>query len=446
MLRFTLSLLIGLCFTSLQAQITITSSHMPKSGDTIRYSTAPITDLPDLTKTGTNFTWDFSQLGLSGQNIYQYKASAQTPYILNFGFSAVGLKIADTLGTGQLQLKNLYNFFKTSTSGYDNVGIGFSYSSFPLPQSGKHSDPDEIYAFPLTYNKTSNTTFSVTVPIMLSIVPVGNFFQTGTRQTVVDGWGTITTPYASNVACIRVKSVIDSKDSVAITTPALNFGIPTRRVEYKWLSTTERIPMLEISGVETAGTFAPTYIRYRDNYREVQNNLGPLADFVLGKTTLNKGDTLSITDASTGFVQTYAWTISPATFTYVKGTSASSKNQAVVFNTAGTYSVALKVSNPAGSNTKTMNNAITVNNTSGIESRPANSNLLFPQPCRGSVNISGNFKDYVLYDLRGSIMEEGHVVSNSIIFDQQNCYRGIYLLQLKTEDGAVMRQKIDIRQ
>jgi hypothetical protein len=36
---------------------------------------------------------------------------------------------------------------------------------------------------------------------------------------------------------------------------------------YKWLSTSEKIPLVEISGTEVAGNFAPQYIRYRDNHR-----------------------------------------------------------------------------------------------------------------------------------------------------------------------------------
>jgi hypothetical protein len=256
-------------FVSLQtmAQITITQAHMPSTGDTIRYTEAPVIGLPDYTTTGTNYTWDFTQLGINGQALYEYKNSALTPYILNFGFSALGLKIADTIGIAQIQLINLYNFFKKSASGFENVGVGFQYAALPIPQSGKHDDPDEIYSFPLNYNNSTNTTFSITIPISVG-VPIGNYYQSGTRQTIVDGWGKISTPYASDINCLRVKAIVNQRDSVNLSTPPVDFAIDQKRIEYKWLSTTEKIPILEITGNEVLGNFTPLTVRYRDKFRE----------------------------------------------------------------------------------------------------------------------------------------------------------------------------------
>ena len=252
------------------SQISITSANMPSAGDTIRYSTVQTASGINFKATGENKSWDFSSLKSASQDIYDYKNSTTTPYVLNFGFSALGLKIADSLGSGQMSFKNVYTFFKKSTAKWEAVGIGFQLSAVPLPQAGKHTNTDEIYQFPLNYKDKDSATFALKVPLTLAIVNIGNYFQDGNRVNTVDGWGTISTPYKSNVACIRIKSIITETDSLAIAISGqapINFAFPNNRVEYKWLCITEKIPMLEVSGTEIGGTFTPTTIRYRDNYR-----------------------------------------------------------------------------------------------------------------------------------------------------------------------------------
>lgn len=426
-----LSILLVFAFNA-GAQITITTSHMPKSGDTIRYSTAAINNAPDVSKTGTNYSWDFSDLEPSSQDIFAYKASGQTPYILNFGFSAIGLKIADSLGTGQIALQNLYEFYKNSSAGWEGVGLGFSYSSFPLPQAGKNSDPDEIYVFPLNYDDTSKTTYSVKVPIMLSIVPVGNFFREGKRTTVVDGWGKISTPYAQNVDCIRVKSTIEGKDSIAITTPALNFGFPSTRVEYKWLSTTERIPMLEVSGAVVGGNFVANTIRYRDSYRNITGPLTPTADFEANVTNPGAGDTVRITDKSTGLVQNRTWSITPTSgYSYVSGTNANAANPVLVFQTPGNYSVSLKVSNLAGENTMSKNNYIQVKSTGSV-SNPIKNTAFWPNPTDGWLNIDPSIQACKVYNTAGVCVLSAENVTR---LDMRSFPSGVYLLSLTSQSN-----------
>ncbi len=265
-------LLASIILTSFSSfsQISITSSNMPSAGDTIRYSIVQTAAGVDFKATGANKAWDFSNLKLSSQAIYDYKNSTSTPYIFNFGLGALGLKVADSLGSGQASFKNVYTFFKKSTAKWEAVGIGFQLGALPLPQAGKHTNTDEIYQFPLNYKDKDSATFALKVPLTLAIVNIGNYFQDGNRVNTVDGWGTISTPFKSNIACIRIKSVITESDSLAIAisgqTP-INFAFPNNRVEYKWLSTTEKIPVLEVSGTEIGGTFTPTTIRYRDNYK-----------------------------------------------------------------------------------------------------------------------------------------------------------------------------------
>ena len=120
-----------------------------------------------------------------------------------------------------------------------------------------------MYNFPLTYNRTDNSSFKLTVN-----VPVvgGSLTQVGTRSTVVDGWGTIITPYfTSPKQVLRVRSEVHEIDTV--TFAGNSFTIPRDYVEYKWLANGEHGPVLFVTTNIVAGNEVPTSVRYRDSNR-----------------------------------------------------------------------------------------------------------------------------------------------------------------------------------
>ncbi len=90
---------------------------------------------------------------------------------------------------------------------------------------------------------------------------------------------------------------------------------------------------------------------------------GPLtAAFVASDTLANFGgvlDTIQLTDQSVGVPSTRLWTITPSSgWAFVSGSSATSANPRLYFNTVGQYSVKLKVTNAFGSDSLTRNNYI----------------------------------------------------------------------------------------
>lgn len=253
------------------AQITITSAQMPSVNDTIRYSISNSIPGFNPNLTGANFIWDFSTLESNSQGIYEYKASALTPYIFNFGFTAIGLKIADSIGSGQTSLKNVYSFFQKQNNTFSARGLGFQLSAIPFPLAGTYSSADVIYYFPLNYLDTFSKNFALSIPLGTPPLSLGNFYRTGNRTTIVDGWGIISTPFKKNVPCLRIKSEIQSRDSTYINNLGNGFAFDNNQVEYKWLSLDEKIPILEIIGNQIGNNFIPTSIRYRDQ-QGVNNN------------------------------------------------------------------------------------------------------------------------------------------------------------------------------
>jgi len=250
-----------------QAPISLTNSNMPSSGDTLRYSNAQLSSLGNYTQTGTNYSWNFSTLNFTGQGLRSFKNALSTPYaFFFFGFNEYGEKIADTLGAGPLTLTNYYNYYKkqTSPAAYLADGAGITFSSVPVPNY--YSDKDELYMFPLTYPKYDSTTFKFSTSSN-TLIPI-KYSKTGYRVTVVDGWGTITTPYGT-AGCLRVVTTQYSMDSIKNNLIPFPVGFPNYQRSYQWLTTSSKIPFLEITGNLTGGNFTPTQARYRDIPRNV---------------------------------------------------------------------------------------------------------------------------------------------------------------------------------
>lgn len=238
----------------INAQITITSVNMPASGDTIRYSTCSPTSI-SYTATGANTFWNYGSLIPTGQGMYNYKAASSTPYFLYFLGGDYGLKIADSINLVVLKLYNVYDFYKNTAASFETKGMGFTYSSLPL--GANYSTPDILYSFPLTYLNHDSTPYRLSIALTSTL----SYSQTGYRITDVDGWGIIKTPYDS-VPCIRVVSTAYGTDSIHYG--AISLPVPDVKRSYKWLSLTEKIPVLELDGTYTNNTFVPTQVIYRD--------------------------------------------------------------------------------------------------------------------------------------------------------------------------------------
>lgn len=256
-LAFTLGLTFFTGLNAATAQITITTAEMPSSSDTLRMSNATVFNPVDVSTTGPNQTWDFSSLQENSQVMWQYKNSSQTPYAFYF-FNSYGRKIADTLGAGQLQFTDVYQFYRNTSSQFTVRGTGFKYSILPL--AGNYSDEDEVFFFPLNFGDRDSSNFDYEI----ALPAVGSYGSKGYRITEVDGWGSVTTPFGTfNV--IRTVAYIRAIDTVNIA--GTGFAVENNRREYKWLANNQRAPIVQVTGSEVFGAFVPTQTQYRDSWR-----------------------------------------------------------------------------------------------------------------------------------------------------------------------------------
>jgi len=270
-----LILFIGFLSISLSSQISITSANMPISGDTARYTAANLNSIGNYTTTGFNHVWDFSTLDSTGQGIRQFLPSTSTPYFFYFLPPKYGEKTVDSvpipaipLAGTTISIKDIYSFYKKNGSlSFNSEGLGLTLSGIPIGTTATGSNDDELYMFPLNYADRDSTTFSFSTPTFSSI-PF-TYKKHGYRITEADGWGTITTPYGTE-ACLRVVTTQYSIDTIkinALPAPFNKFGFPNYARSYQWLTLTEKIPYLEISGNVIGGNFTPTQAKYRDVIR-----------------------------------------------------------------------------------------------------------------------------------------------------------------------------------
>jgi hypothetical protein len=264
LLTFSLGLL---ACTALRAQITIVGADMPVNGDTLRYSISLPTAALNLSNTGANIAWDYSTLVPQTQVIDNYKTAADAGYAGGgIPATAFGYKVADTLPGAPIPVNDVYTFFslKPASTPTRFVAEGFgAMVNGILPVSGGYSNEDTLYNFPLTFSRLDNSSFKLTVNVTL----VGaTLKQQGTRKTVVDGWGTLKTPYYTTpIQVLRVRSEVDELDSVII--PGTTLAIPRHYVEYKWLASGVHGPALFVTTNIVGTNEVPSSVRYRDSNR-----------------------------------------------------------------------------------------------------------------------------------------------------------------------------------
>jgi lysyl endopeptidase len=92
----------------------------------------------------------------------------------------------------------------------------------------------------------------------------------------------------------------------------------------------------------------------------------PVANFSADQTNVSPATAVNFTDLTTGVPTSWAWSVSPATgWAYSGGSTASTQNPQITFNTVGQYTITLVATNGQGSDTETKTNYITVAVASG---------------------------------------------------------------------------------
>jgi len=228
------------------------------------------------------------------------------------------------------------------------------------------------------------------------------------------------------------------------------FPIARKQVSYKFLATTEKIPVLEVVGTLSAkGVFTPTVINYRDKYLSTPGgNNGLAVDFTVDRDTGTVNtDTFNFTNLTQPFAFTNAWTFTPsAGVRYVKGSSAASANPSVVFANGGLYSVSLKATSGPLSGDTTINDMIFIG--WGIGNKVIQKNVkVYPNPAKSKVFFEGYnaVENIQIFDVLGKVVSKkqfSYAVSNNVLqVDIAALTEGVYFVEVNNSVYRIEKQQ-----
>ncbi len=295
-LRLTPLLLLLVAYNA-QAQITITSQDLPAANNVYLVMNALDGDNNDPEATGTNFTWDYSNLQDISTIEESYVTVSSAPILYQFLFNSpfnpdyqaeMAIKRLDQEINVGITLEDYYEFYRADNSVYARVGVGATVNGFSIPAI---TDPiDTLFALPLNYDY-QDTSYS---ELLFEIPTFATYLNKQTRRTHADGWGTVITPYGSFEA-LRVRTEIDARDSISIPEFFIQqaFNRPMT-IEYAWYADGEGVPVLKITS--TAGI--QTLVQYKTE--EIIENINQVSsvDFNLFPVPSNNEINLRIAESA----------------------------------------------------------------------------------------------------------------------------------------------------
>ena len=240
-------------------------------------------------QTGANFNWNYSTLIPSTQEtlLYQnpnnagYKAiwcffngyifNCNTQFNNNFNLAT---KLTDGIQIQGYGLTNLIDHLKVSSSLLENkmLGASITIGGTTVPIVASYQTSDIIYQFPIAFNNNYTNSFALNVDLTSLGVPI-QYASTGQRTNLVEGWGSLTTPFGTFPNVLKMKTtVVNTITVTANGTPTQN---TSTTVSYKWFDPAYGIPVLQVDGNLIATQWTPNTITYFD----IQRCLTPNAIF-----------------------------------------------------------------------------------------------------------------------------------------------------------------------
>jgi hypothetical protein len=262
------------------AQITIDQSDFPGADDTALVSTSDDTNL-DLSQTGANQIWDYSDLHIVSQRIDTFfnVADASVLYQLQFNniifepdyasdyyYNLVGFDLAGVGGVG-ITVESPVGFVKISSSAVENVGMGLVLNSYEVPMAADTIDME--YQLPMNFGDSWDSYSYMYVDLNPAFN--GIFVRHQQRFSEVDGWGTVSTNFGTFDA-VRVRSELFYDDSAYVD---FGFGgtwleLPTPdEVHYTWWSEGNKIPVLKVVAQVVGGNETITRVEFKDYERNL---------------------------------------------------------------------------------------------------------------------------------------------------------------------------------
>jgi PKD repeat protein len=177
----------------------------------------------------------------------------------------------------------------------------------------------------------------------------------------------------------------------------------------------------------------------KTNYVIVSNSGNPpSAEFTAGNTSIQINQSVSFFDQSSNSPTNWQWTFNPSSVQYLAGTSSTSQNPVVQFNSTGSYDVELEASNTFGNDTEYKNNYVLVSSggSAPIAEFISNRNLVQVNDLVQFNDLSiGNVTNWSWSFTPGTVTFEGGTTPNSSSIVVKFLNPGSYTVQLTVQNG-----------
>ena len=167
----------------------------------------------------------------------------------------------------------------------------------------------------------------------------------------------------------------------------------------------------------------------------------PVADFSADNTHIIMGHSVQFSDLSSNNPTSWTWTFEGGT-----PATSSEQNPLVTYEESGIYDVTLTVENQYGSDTKTIEDYITVDSTIGIDELSGNGMTIFPNPVKDDlINIqsASKIRSVALYNLSGMQLIQQTFDATHVVLNTKGIGNGLYFLKV-TDGTGVKTVKISI--
>jgi len=337
----------------LNAQITYVSSDYAAIGDTYLVSQSGV-GLPifNFVQTGPNFTWNYANLEPQTQEnisfINPIDAGYRTVWCFLNGFifncvtqfnNAFNLAspITDGLVLPDFGVQNVVEHYRINANNVQAkmIGAQVTANGTTLPLVVDYTQPDILYQFPLNYLNTHTNTSILNLNLTSFGFPV-IVNQVQERTNLVEGWGSLVTPFGTFSQVLKVKTTINSTQTITIDGDEQ--VINRILISYKWLDKNYGIPVLEVTGDQVGGVWAPQQATYID----IQRCLEPLAAFVpFPPTVALNPDTLQASVTFINASQNYDSLV----WDFGDGTGSTATNPTKIYTCPGLKEVTLTITN-----------------------------------------------------------------------------------------------------
>ncbi|NJM78429.1 MAG: T9SS sorting signal type C domain-containing protein [Flavobacterium sp.] len=323
-------------------------------------------DIRRSTNGGNTFSAITGSISETGAWVTPYKLDPNNSNTMFAGYDNIWRNIAVKTGTTWTQISNF-----GGTSNIADIAIASSNSN--IMYVSRSSSTDRFYRTSNALNATPSwTDLSANLPVASTpkdieidpTDPTHLFIALGNDIYESTNSGNTWTNISGSLPNISLNTIVIDKDSPV---NAMYVGMDVG-VYYKdnnlsdWVAYSTGLAYLEITELEIYSNsadcesklYAATYGQgtWISNLKD-PGNIAPKACFKANVLNACVGTDVVFTDNSDYSPTSWSWSITPATFVYVNGTSSSSQNPVVQFTNPGSYTIALTATNANGNDIKT---------------------------------------------------------------------------------------------